>query len=425
MNLTSTQKAPNPSLVTPHFIIGGVSIVLFAFILVLNPDTLLLHYFNPTLLAATHLLVLGFITTICFGALYQLIPVILDVKLHSEKLGWISLCFLFIGIIFLITAFWNLNFNIPFYLASTFIIIAITIFKINLILTAQKNKQNSLEKKFILTAVGWLFFTVLAGFLFGINLSNNYIKISHLELLKLHAHIGIFGWFIQLIIGVGSKLFPMFLLSYEADKKPLKIAYLAINSGLIIGIFSLFYAFKIGVITAIILIIFGIINFLRFIYQTFIQRTKKKLDVGMKKSIIAITFLLIPLILIVLNILNPNNLIKQTTSLELIYGFTLLVGVISMLIMGLTYKTLPFIIWLKVYKSLIGKQKTPLPRDLYSEKIQTYQLLSFIIGFWTIISGILFSIVSIIQIGTTLFFIATIFYFINIIKIVTHKTTEL
>lgn len=145
----------------------------------------------------------------------------------------------------------------------------------------------------------------------------------------------------------------------------------------------------------------------------------------MKKSIMAITFLLIPLILIVLNILNPNNLIKQTTSLELIYGFTLLVGVISMLIMGLTYKTLPFIIWLKVYKSLIGKQKTPLPRDLYSEKIQTYQLLSFIIGFWTIISGILFSIVSIIQIGTTLFFIATIFYFINIIKIVTHKTTEL
>ncbi|MDP3352663.1 MAG: hypothetical protein Q8S44_02865, partial [Flavobacteriaceae bacterium] len=358
MNLTSTQKAPNPSLVTPHFVIGGVSIILFAFILMLNPEILLLHYFNPTLLTATHLLVLGFITTICFGALYQLIPVILDVKLHSEKLGWISLSFLFIGIIFLVTAFWNFNFEIIFYIASTFIIIAITIFKVNLILTVKKNNQNSLEKNFILTAIAWLFLTVLAGLLFGINLSNNYISISHLELLKLHAHIGIFGWFIQLIMGVGSKLFPMFLLSYEADKKPLKIAYITINLGLILGVFSLLFSFKIGIISAILLVIFAIINFLRFIFQTYTKRVKKKLDIGMKKSVVAIAFLIIPLILVVFNLLFQDKSEEFSTSIELLYGFTLLVGVISMLIMGLTYKTLPFIIWLKEYKNVIGKQKT-------------------------------------------------------------------
>jgi hypothetical protein len=421
MNLTSIQKAPNPSLVTPHFVIGGVSIILFALIIMLNPEILLLHYFNPTLLAATHLLVLGFITTICFGALYQLIPVILDVKLHSEKLGWISFSFLLIGIIFLIYAFWNFNFDIIFYIASIFIIIAITIFKVNLILTVKKNKQNSLEKKFILTAVGWLFFTVLAGFLFGINLSNNYISISHIELLKLHAHIGIFGWFIQLIMGVGSKLFPMFLLSYEADKKSLKIAYTSINLGLILGVFSLLFSFKFGIFSAILLAIFAIINFLRFIFQTYTKRVKKKLDIGMKKSVIAIAFLVIPLIIIVFNLIFQNNSEEFSTSLELLYGFTLLVGVISMLIMGLTYKTLPFIIWLKEYKNVIGKQKTPLPKDLYSENIQTYQLLSFIIGFWTISIGIILSKIIFIKIGTLIFFISTLLYFINIIKIVTHK----
>lgn len=422
MNLTSTQKAPNSSLVTLHFMVGGISIVLFAFILMLKPEVLLLHYFNPTLLAATHLLVLGFITTICFGALYQLIPVILNVKLYSEKLGWISLSFLFIGIILLVIAFWNLNFKILFNIASSLIIIAVTIFKINLIVTSKINKEKSIEKQFILTAVGWLFITVLAGFLFGINLAHHFIPISHLELLKLHAHLGIFGWFIQLIIGVGSKLFPMFLLSYEADKKPLRYSYLSINIGLIIGVLSLFYAFEIGIITAIALVIFGIINFLRFIYQTFTLRTKKKLDVGMKKSIIAITFLLIPLILITLTIYNPNNVIKETTSIELVYGFTLLVGVISMLIMGLTYKTLPFIIWLKVYKNVVGKQKTPLPKDLYSEKIQTYQLLSFMIGFWILFIGIIISTIEFLKIGTLIFFISTVLYFINILKIVTHKT---
>lgn len=425
MNLTSTQKAPNPSLVTPHFIIGGVSIVLVAFILMLNPEILLHHYFNPTLLAATHLLVLGFITTICFGALYQLIPVILDVKLHSEKLGWLTLILLATGIILLVITFWNFSFDLLFYIAATFIISAITIFKVNILLTAKKTTQNSIEKKFILTAIGWLFLTVLVGLLFGINLSNNYISISHIELLKLHAHIGIFGWFIQLIMGVGSRLFPMFLLSYEADKKPLKIAYITINLGLILGVFSLLFLFKFGIIAAIILVIFAIINFLRFIFQTYTKRLKKKLDVGMKKSVVAIAFLFIPLILIVFNILFQNKSEEFNTSMSLLYAFTLLIGVISMLIMGLTYKTLPFIIWLKEYKNVIGKQKTPLPKDLYSEKIQTYQLLSFIVGFWAIVSGILFSTPSIIQIGTILFFIASILYFINIIKIVTHKTIAL
>ncbi|MDP2088850.1 MAG: hypothetical protein Q8J84_05560 [Flavobacteriaceae bacterium] len=422
MNLTSTQKAPNPSLVTPHFVIGGFSIVLVSFILMLNPEILIQHYFNPTLLAATHLLVLGFITMICIGALYQLIPVILDVKLHSEKMGWFTLSLLSIGIIFLVIAFWNFNFRFIFYLAATFIILAITIFKVNLILTAKKTTQNSLEKKFILTAVGWLFLTVLAGLLFGINLSNSYISISHLELLKLHSHIGIFGWFIQLIMGVGSRLFPMFLLSYEADKKPLKIAFITINAGLIIGALSILFSLKIGIISAVILVIIAVLNFSRFIYKTYINRAKKKLDVGMKKSVLAIAFLIIPLILAAVNLLSPNNSIEFNTSMALLYGFALLIGVISMLIMGLTYKTLPFIIWLKEYKNVIGKQKTPLPKDLYSEKIQKFQLLTFIIGFWFIVIGILFSMILIIQIGTIIFFVASILYFINVIKIVTHKT---
>lgn len=421
MNLTSTQKAPTPSLVIPHFVIGGISIVLFALILMLNPTSLFNHYFNAILLASTHLLVLGFITTVCFGALYQLIPVILDVKLFSEKLGWITLYFLSIGIILLIIAFWNFNFEILFYVAASFIIFAIIIFKLNIILTAKKTIQNSIEKKFILTAIGWLFMTVLAGLLFGINLSNNFIPISHLELLKLHAHIGIFGWFIQLIMGVGSKLFPMFLLSYDANKKPLKIAYISLNIGLIIGVFSLLFSFKLGITTSIILVVFGILNFLKFIFQTYIQRAKKKLDIGMKKSVLAIAFLIIPIILVVINLLISNNSDEFITSIGVLYGFTLLVGVISMLIMGLTYKTLPFIIWLKEYKNVIGKQKTPLPKDLYSEKIQTYQLFIFIIGFWSIVFGIFFSIITLIKIGTILFFISTILYLINIIKIVTHK----
>lgn len=39
--------------------------------------------------------------------------------------------------------------------------------------------------------------------------------------LKLHAHAGIVGWFIQLITGVGSRLLPMFMASYGLDSRNL------------------------------------------------------------------------------------------------------------------------------------------------------------------------------------------------------------
>lgn len=416
MNLTATQKAPNPKLVIPHFVIGGFSLVIVAAILVFNPSILLQHYFNPILLATTHLLVLGFITTICLGALYQLLPVILDVKLYSEKIGYLTLFFLTFGLIFLVISFWRFNFGMVFYIAAISIFIAISFFKINLIFTTKKNHEKSIEKSFILTSIGWLYFTVLAGIVFGFNLSNHFIPISHLELLKLHAHIGIFGWFIQLIMGVGSRLFPMFLLSYEADKQPLKVAYITLNLGLLLGVISLLLSFNPGILAAIFLVMLALLNFIFFIYKTYTKRVKRSLDFGMKKAVIAISFLLIPIFIIIISFYSKNN------SIALIYGFALLVGFISMLIMGLTYKTLPFIIWLKIYKTFIGKQTTPLPKDLYSELLQKFQFIFFILSFWVIMAGILFLTQLIVQIGSLLLFIASVLYLINMLKIVLHQS---
>lgn len=419
MNLTSTQKAPSPNLVTPHFVLGGISLVVVAFILMLYPSAILQHYFNPVLLAATHLLVLGFITLICFGALYQLLPVILDVKLHSEKIGFISLYTLLLGVILLVFSFWNLNFSGVFYTAGTLITSAIILFNVNVFLTTAQDSNPSIEKQFVLGASIWLFITVFLGVLFGLNLSFYFFKISHLELLKLHAHIGIFGWFMQLIIGIGSKLFPMFLLSYEASRKPLKIAFYTINTGLLIGLFSLFFQLIIGLKIAVFLVLLAIGCFLFFIYKTYRKRIKKSIDYGMKKAVLAIVFLLIPFITIGCIYYFQTSEFSITQSF--LYGFFILIGFLSMLVMGLTYKTLPFIIWLKLYKEYVGKHKIPMPKDLYSETIQKFQLGFFLTSLVMILIGVLFSKILIIQLGTSLLFITTVLYFINILKIVLHK----
>ena len=60
-------------------------------------DDLASTYMTPKVLSIAHVLILGWVTMIIFGALYQLIPVVMEVKLYSEKLAMASFITLGIG----------------------------------------------------------------------------------------------------------------------------------------------------------------------------------------------------------------------------------------------------------------------------------------------------------------------------------------
>jgi len=83
MNQIASQNAPSPKVVLPHYIFGGLVLLVVTMLIIYHPDAFVQHFFNPELLAITHLLVLGWITMVIFGALYQLLPVIMEVKLYS------------------------------------------------------------------------------------------------------------------------------------------------------------------------------------------------------------------------------------------------------------------------------------------------------------------------------------------------------
>lgn len=424
MQQIASKNAPSTGLVIPHFAIGAL-LWLFAIILTaIYPETFTQHYFSPKLLAITHLVVLGWISMIIFGALYQLIPVILEVKLYSEILGKISLFTLTFGTLMLAYVFWNNAFKILLHMAVSLLLIAVLLFTINVFTTAAKAEKQSIEKKFILTSAFWLLLTVSLGIIAAFNLSQPFLAINHLDLLKIHAHWGIIGWFLQLIIGVGSKLLPMFMIAHQLNTKKLTLAYFAINLGILNGTVALFINIDSLIYTSVAFTGIGIVSFLSYLLEAYKKRIKKSLDKGMKQSMISFLILIIPvLIMLVLQVNSPDiNVFK--TKLSLAYGTTLLMGFISSLVMGQTYKTLPFIVWLKVYKNRVGKGKIPFPNDLYSETIAAFQLWSFTIGFITFLCGILIHQLLLLQLGSVLMLIAVILYTTNVFKIIFHQPTR-
>jgi hypothetical protein len=299
---------------------------------------------------------------------------------------------------------------------------SLLLFIINLHLTYRKTKKPNIQSKFINTGIYWLAATELLGTLIALNFKYNFLSDIHLHYLKIHAHLGLIGWFLLLIIGAASILIPMFMISHKLDQKKLNYAYYFINIGLLaLSLDWLFLQSTIGVYVYWTVIGTGILFFLSYIYDAYTGRLRRKLDVGLKYTVISITALILPLLTAIYLLLSGDS-IPFINRLGTFYGFSIIFGVISTLIFGQTYKTLPFIVWLDRYKNYVGKYKTPLPRELYSEKIADYQFYSYLVAVFLMSIGILLKQSIILQTGSIIMILVALLNIINLLLMVLHKT---
>lgn len=426
MNGLQTNNAPSSSVVIPHFIFGGISLLLLAVLLVLADTNLLEAYFNSKLVAITHIAVLGWASMIVFGALYQLIPVVFETSLYSEKLAKITFWFSGFSVLFLSYSFWVGSYVTLLPYASVCMFLSLLLFVLNVGLTYKNAALKNIKSTFVITAVLWLLITELIGTLIALNFKYNFLSEVHLHYLKIHATVGLIGWFVLLIIGVGSTLIPMFLISHELKEKKLKFAFFLINSGLVVALVN-WFLFQNSYVDFFIpvLIIGGILFFVSFIYDSYKKRLRKRLDVGMQYSMLAIVAVFVPFVLIGFIVLNTSFEVEFIYRIITFYGFSIIFGLITTLILGQTYKTLPFIIWLNKYKDLVGKTKTPLPRELYSEKIASIQFVLYFVFIACFIAGLLSNQIVFIKIGSYTLVAVALLYNVNIFKMITHKVKSI
>lgn len=425
----STKNAPSIWVVAPHFLAGTLIFLIATTMLVFKKDALLMYHINGPVLAIVHLLILGWITTVIFGALYQLIPVILEVKLYSEKLAHITLGSLLLGLIIMVLSFLDFRFQLTlgFEIGGSLVFIAIVLFAINTLLSAAKSEKKSIHGLYIQASVIYLILTVLMGLFILFNLSYNVLSIPHTALLAVHAAFGLVGWFLMLIIGVASKLMPMFLIVHKTKLAWLKMAFWILNAGIwMVMINGFFFTFNFYInLISLFTILTGLLLFLRFNLDVFKRRLRRRLDIGMKLSVVGLSFLALSIIAFIILFFNEGSIPLPGGRMEIIFGMLLIYGFFSGLILGQTYKTLPFIIWLFHYQSMVGKQKVPMPADLYNHKWAEFHLYTFIASMVALITGLVFSIEWLVMIGILLMVITATVYSINTIGMIFHNKKQL
>ncbi len=379
------------------------------------------HYFHPEVLAVTHIMALGWGSMMILGASHQLVPVLIEGKLYSNVLATLSFLFAAIGIILLVWGFYHFNFGVVAQTGAIMILVAFLFYLANIGISMSKANYHNVHATFVFAGTLWMILTISLGILLLFNFKYNVLSLDSLHYLPLHAHLGVLGWFLMLVLGVGSRLIPMFMISKYNDVRRLWTIFYLANGGVLLFYISFIikpvqYLFVISTV----LVVSAIGLFIQFCYKAYKARIRKKVDPQVKIAITASWMMLLPAVVLAF-LFSTSILSRNFEKLVLVYGFLIFFGWISAIIFGMTFKTLPFILWNKKFHTKAGKGKTPNPKELFSQPVFRTMLGFYFSGFAIFIAGILFVNLITLKTGAGLLLITSILFNYNVFKMIRFK----
>ncbi|MEO6682209.1 MAG: cytochrome C oxidase subunit I [Ginsengibacter sp.] len=417
----SLTRNTSHNLVLPFYIYAAISFLAGTVFLFFSSSAMMQYYFHPQTLAITHIMALGWGTMMIFGASHQLVPVLIERKIFSEQLGYIAFVLAGVGIPLLVYGFYYFHFGWQAKWGAILINVSILVYLVNMAVSMAKSKKENVHAVYVFTGTLWLFLTTLLGLLLVYNFTQNILSMDSLHYLPLHAHLGIAGWFLLLIMGVGSRLIPMFFISKYDNTKTLWWIYGLINIALIIFLVEFLSSYHpILNFLPVIMVLVAILLFGRFCFKCYKDRLRRKVDEPLQMSMLSTLLMAVPMVFLIVIILW-NAFYAENSSLILTYGFCIFFGWITAVIFGMTFKTLPFILWNKKYQKKMGTGKTPNPKELFSTKVFKGMTGFYISGFVLFITGILFANIYIIQFAAFLLIVTAFLYNMNVFKMIFHK----
>ena len=369
--------ARTPSVTLPlRFVLTGLlSLLLGMTWLAARPILLAGYHYSPEFVAVTHLFALGWVTSIVMGAMYQLVPVALETQLYSERLARWHFGFHLVGFLGMVAMFriWDMKQVGHF---GTILGLGVGLFVYNLVRTLRRVPRWNVVATAIASGLAWLTLTILAGlFLASAKCWPQISPFSPLAQMHAHAHLGVVGVFLLLILGISYKLIPMFTLSDVQNHRRATLSLWLINTGLGGLVVTLALASPWKLLFALI-VITGLAVYAVELLAILRARKRRKLDWGVIYFLTALS-LLVPLSILAVILCWPAlPSMEFTVQLENVYGFLALLGVVTFAILGMLFKIGPFLVWYARYSREIGRHKVPSLAELYSTRLQaaTYWL---------------------------------------------------
>ena len=409
MTPISQDFAPPFKLIAPFFILGGLFYLLASFLVfAFSVDNL--SFSNPEVISFVHLFLLGFVMMTIFGAMAQLVPVVLEVGHFGVELFYAIWPLLLIGTLLMALGFLWSPALLPF--GGMVVFISMLIFVGEIFFTIFKVKKLTLIMNSVLIANTFLFFGIIFGLLMALSYAGT-IELDIASLLHAHVYLVIGGYISITIMGLSLVLIPMFTLSHDFSMKPLTISITMMSLGVVfVVVSSMIYLEWIEYLGY----GFSFVSMLVYFYliaHIYKIRPRKENDIYAISMVFAFMSMLVSLLL------GTLYLFTQQEQFLMASGWLMFFGFFGFIISGHIYKIIPFLVWFERFSPLVGKQKVPMLADMVPRRSSQAQFVFSSVGVVIVTLAILLKSNIFINAGASflvvgaLAFVRSMFYMIN------------
>jgi len=351
----STDQSPPITIPLSFFALAPLFLILAAAMLALADNHPFSNAHSPAMLAATHCITLGFMASVMFGAMQQILPVLVGNKMPASRLvAWCSLLPLLLGTLSLCAGFilgrpTLLNLAWPLLGFAFLIFISASLISLARAVAKNNTKTALLLSVISLTVAAALGVLLARGYGTGLSLPYDKFASAHIKLM-----LG--GWVMLLIAGVSYQVVPMFQLTPNYPKwlsavfAPAVLAVLLLSAALPwIAPYSYWADTTTECAFWLLAVCFAVVT-LKLQHR----RRRHVPDATLSFFRLGMISILFAALFSLASLFHPAAEIH----LRILSALAFLIGFALSIIIGMLYKIIPFLIWFHLFR---GGMKTGVP----------------------------------------------------------------
>jgi len=345
-------------------------------------------FLHPEVVAVAHLWLPGFLLSICLGATYQLMPVVLGEAVRLREVWlWTHAGLHLAGVAALV---WGLASGryLAAGLGGLAVVAGVAILGVATLRTFRASRRRDAAAWSFVCAAGWLLATVVAGVGMALNRRHGFLPLSMVDLLRAHAHLGLVGYFASLLQGVTFQLVPMFTMGEARHPRLAMAGLLATQAGLPILAAGLAWSARAPTVAGAGVVAAGLIGTGWALAATLATRRRRRLDVGVRAFVVGMALLGLGGaggLALALGVAGTERLLPGAAS----YGLVVIVGGLSFTVLGMLAKILPFLVWMKAYGPRVGREPVPVATALSSRRLEEFWFGAHLLALASLLAGVL------------------------------------
>jgi len=360
--VTVTRKAPAEE---PFIITAMLSLLGGALWIALRPELLLQFFYSPEMLALTHLLTLGFATSLVMGVLLRLAPSALHCPARSRRAAIVQCVLYLVGASGMVIHF-ALGTWVGLAWATLLVLAAAIIQAFNFSGIFRRALDGDPVALHVAAALVNLVLAATLGASFGMlrahGVGASWLTAPLLDRIAAHLHLALVGWISMMILGIQLQLLPQTI----GNRRWLPLRFLALQLGLLISVTCLLTGWP-GRAVGAALVVAALIAHAAGALAAFSTRRADAWEIVALALLMLLGFTGLALALDIPDPASPLRL-----RVEFAYGVVALFGWVCVTIASTAFKLFPTWVWEERF--LPEQQSTgaavPAPASLFSQKLR-------------------------------------------------------